>query len=358
MAITTAGSPRSATLTTTLSRPLIQIIFRPGGFSQMSWAFFADSDVGYVQAPQAYYNQRASFIATGAAEQTYAYSSCIQMADYAVGYPIIMGCHNTHRTSALRAIGGFAQHDADDLLLTLHYRAAGWRGVYIPVVMARGLTPVDWPGYLAQQRRWARSVLDVKFRIYPRLAERLPFVPRSIGYVHGLYWVQGLSPLVGTLLLAAMLVTPSTLRVIAPPLAPRLAVLAGSLALANAYRQYFFLGKRQEWGFHWRVLLLEWAKWLSTVAAIMDLVRHRSPEYDVTAKTTNGPRPRVLALPHGLATVAVVLAWCLGAALGIDAGTPVHVAAIAFVIASAGLVASEYLPFPEPYDPALAETVD
>src|SRR5215468_4921127 len=93
----------------------------------------------------------------GAAEETYAYYSAAQMAAYALGYPIITGCHNAHRVTALQAVGGFAPHEADDLLLTLHYRARGWRGVYVPQVLARGLTPVDWPGYLQQQRRWARS---------------------------------------------------------------------------------------------------------------------------------------------------------------------------------------------------------
>ncbi len=79
-----------------------------------------------------YYNQSASFIARGAAEETYGYYSSIQMTSYALGYPIVTGCHHTHRVSALREIGGFAPHEADDLLITVHYRAAGWKGVYVP----------------------------------------------------------------------------------------------------------------------------------------------------------------------------------------------------------------------------------
>ena len=135
--------------------------------------YFDDPEVGYVQAAQAYYNQRASFIARGAAEETYAYYSSVQMAAYALGYPIVTGCHNTHRVTALQDVGGFAPHDADDLLLTLLYRARGWRGVYVPQILACGLTPVDWPGYLQQQLRWARSVLDIKLRRYGPLARHL-----------------------------------------------------------------------------------------------------------------------------------------------------------------------------------------
>jgi hypothetical protein len=62
--------------------------------------YFDDPRVGYVQAAQAYYNQRASFIARGAAEETYAYYSATQMASYALGLPIVTGCHTAHRVAA------------------------------------------------------------------------------------------------------------------------------------------------------------------------------------------------------------------------------------------------------------------
>ena len=49
--------------------------------------YFADPKIGYVQVPQAYYNQEASFVARGAAEETYAYYSVTQMASYGAGLP-------------------------------------------------------------------------------------------------------------------------------------------------------------------------------------------------------------------------------------------------------------------------------
>src|SRR5690348_13620042 len=59
--------------------------------------YFDDKSVGYVQPAQAYYNQNATFIARAAAEETYAYYSSVQMTHFAVGYPILVGCHNTDR---------------------------------------------------------------------------------------------------------------------------------------------------------------------------------------------------------------------------------------------------------------------
>ena len=314
---------------------------------------FTDAQVGYVQAAQAYYNQEASFIARGAAEQTYTYSSSIQMAGYAVGYPIIMGCHNTHRTAALAQVGGFAAHDADDLLLTIYYRAAGWRGVYVPQILARGLTPVDWRGYLVQQRRWARSVLDVKFRIYPGMASKLAARERLVGYVHGLYWVQGLSPAMSIGLLAYMLVTGSVPTAIGPPVLPRLGILCVTLAVAEAYRQRFFLGGRAERGVHWRALVLEWAKWPAMLMALLDVVSRRRNEYVITRKIKVDSQSPVLRIPHGLAAVVVASAWALGVTRQ-QIGSPIlHAATAAVVLLSLCLIASEDAPKPEPYDPLL-----
>ena len=112
------------------------------------------------------------------------------MTAYALGYPIVVGSHNTHRTAALRDVGGFAPHDADDLLITILYRAAGWRGVYVPLRLAAGITPVDWGGYLTQQRRWARSVIDVKLRLLPKLGGRLLIRERLTSFMQGLYYLN------------------------------------------------------------------------------------------------------------------------------------------------------------------------
>jgi hypothetical protein len=67
----------------------------------------------------------------------------------------------------------------------------------VPKISARGLTPVDWAGYLAQQRRWARSGHDIKFKLYPRLAGRLSPAVCLLGGLHGLYYLQGLTGMGG-----------------------------------------------------------------------------------------------------------------------------------------------------------------
>jgi hypothetical protein len=60
------------------------------------------------------------------------------MVSYGLGFPIVTGCHATHRVTALQQVDGFAPHDADGLLITLLYRAAGWQGFYVPTIVPGG----------------------------------------------------------------------------------------------------------------------------------------------------------------------------------------------------------------------------
>jgi cellulose synthase/poly-beta-1,6-N-acetylglucosamine synthase-like glycosyltransferase len=217
-------------------------------FLSSALAYFNYPGISYVQFPQAYYNQKASFVARGAAEETYSYYSSLQMASYGMGYPIIVGCHNTHRVTALKQVGGFPAHDGEDLLLTLFYQGSGWKGVYVPQILAKGLTPVDWGGYLNQQRRWARVVLDIKFRLYPRVAKNLSIKTRLISFLHGLnYLHKSLVILTCILLLGFMLATGVTPRVISYLTLGKLAILYKTLTgrhtrkeIPFSYRHSFY----------------------------------------------------------------------------------------------------------------------
>ena len=88
------------------------------GYLLETVGYFRDPAVGYVQAPQVYYNQDASFIARGAAEETYRYYSSGLLAGYGLGHTVVIGSHSVHRVRALTEVGGLPSHDAEDLYLT------------------------------------------------------------------------------------------------------------------------------------------------------------------------------------------------------------------------------------------------
>jgi cellulose synthase (UDP-forming) len=311
---------------------------------------FNDPQIGYVQAPQAYYNQHASFIARGAAEESYGYYSYVQMASYGVGYPIVIGCHNTHRIAALKQVGGFAPHDADDLLITLLYRSRGWQGVYVPTILARGLTPVDWRGYLGQQRRWARAVLDLKIRSYPKISDELPWKSRLISLLHGLnYLHKSLLIPMGLIVLALLLSTGIASNVFTGETLFRLVVLLAALELCELYRQRFYLDWKNEWGLHWRAGLLQLSKWPYVLLALFDVLVDRRIPYVLTPKVSNHSKASMLMGPQFVVVAVLSTAWIVAILKGVAISPFLHLCTAAVVAMSLLLILTEWFTFPAPY---------
>ncbi len=317
--------------------------------------YFDDPEIGYVQAAQVYYNQKASFIAQGAAEETYAYYSSIQMTNYALGYPIVTGCHNTFRVTALEQVGGFAPHAADDLLIIVNYRVCGWKGVYLPEILAKGLTPVDWNGFLIQQRCWARSVLDIKFWIYPKVARKLPFWERVANFVHGLYSLQSIGVGLQVVLLAFMLSTGITPTVYSLAIVPRFALVVIMLQLCEFYRQRFFLDPQREMGIHWRSHILAYVKWPIFLLAIYDVLTCNRGAYTLTWKARTKSRHSVLLVPHILIIGVIGIARVIGLIFRRITNPLLHISGAISVLSSLGAILTCCLKFPDPYDPELEE---
>ncbi|GAC1347850.1 MAG: hypothetical protein NVSMB27_14200 [Ktedonobacteraceae bacterium] len=320
--------------------------------------YFDDPSIGYVQSAQAYYNQEASFIARGAAEETYDYYSSIQMTNYALGYPALIGCHNAHRMTALKQVGGFAAHLTEDHLITLNYRFCGWRGIYVPKILARGLTPVDWNGFLTQQRRWARGVLDVKFRMYPKVARKLPLGERAANFMHGLYYLfEGIGVGLALVLLTFMLCTGITPSVFSFSTLPRLALVGIVLLCCQVYRMHFYLDPQRESGFHWRLLVLAYAKWPICLMATYDVLKRYRGPIIVTPKAVRASSHANLLIPHLLILILVGTAWVIGTLLGHITNPLLHVSAALIVLGSLSLMLTTHLKFPKPYDPILRAKV-
>ena len=86
--------------------------------------------------------------------------------------PFIIGSHTSYRTSAILEIGGFQPTRAEDHLDTVVLAAHGYRGVYVPEIIALGDGPESFSTYLRQQFAWAHSMITVFFTWTPRLLRR------------------------------------------------------------------------------------------------------------------------------------------------------------------------------------------
>ena len=135
--------------------------------------FFEDEKVGFVQVSQGYYNQYRSFTAAGAAEQTYSFYGPTQMGLHGFGAPVAIGANCTFRRKAFESIGGHAEALAEDLVTSMRIHAAGWKSVYNPVIVNRGLVPEDFGSFAKQQLKWARGVFEVLFCGLPTVVSQV-----------------------------------------------------------------------------------------------------------------------------------------------------------------------------------------
>lgn len=158
--------------------------------------FFQDEKVGFVQVSQAYYNQYRSFTAKAAAEQTYTFYGPTQMSLFGYNCSVAIGSNCTFRRKALESAGGHGIGLAEDLVTAIRIHAEGWKSIYHPVVVSRGLVPEDFGSFCKQQMKWARGVHEVLFAEVPRLFKKLSFWQKVSYMSIGSYYLEGLMSLI------------------------------------------------------------------------------------------------------------------------------------------------------------------
>jgi cellulose synthase/poly-beta-1,6-N-acetylglucosamine synthase-like glycosyltransferase len=250
-------------------------------------------------------------------------------------------------------VGGFAPHDADDLLITLRYRASRWQGVYLPEILALGITPVDWEGYLRQQIRWVRSVLDIKLFVLPRMMGALSLADRFLSLFHGAYYLRAFTIPIAYAVLARLLLggrSPTYLGIV--PLAC-LAALMIFLATVGIFRRRYFLDPKREGGMHWRAALLQFAKWPYQCIAAWRAVCRTPGSYTVTLKLRSAGSPWLMLSPHWVVAIVMGLAVATALQLKMPLVTPIVLGGIGIVLTSAWIALSEFLPVPHSWDEML-----
>jgi cellulose synthase (UDP-forming) len=275
---------------------------------------FDDDRVGFVQVSQAYYNQARSFTAAGAAEQTYAFYGPGQMGSYGHGTCVAIGANCTFRRSALDTIGGHGIGLAEDLVTAIRLHAAGWKSVYVPEVLSRGLVPEDLGSFYRQQLKWARGVYEVAFTELPRLARTLRWRQRLAYLAIGTYYLFGVTTPLFLLIPYLFLwlgVQPAIMRF------AEFVTVAAPVGAVGAFMylivQRWLCDRATERGIHWRGMMLKIACWPVFLAGTVLAVVRADVPYIPTAKEAVRGRFLRLAWPQLLliAVYAVTLARVL-----------------------------------------------
>lgn len=134
---------------------------------------FQDPEIGFVQIVQSYYNIKETLVARGAAEQTFQFYGPMMMTLNAYGAVNAIGANCVFRRTALDSIGGHAPGLCEDMHTSMLLYAKGWKAVYIPEVLARGLAPSNLTNFFKQQLKWSRGSFDLWINVYPKIFRKL-----------------------------------------------------------------------------------------------------------------------------------------------------------------------------------------
>lgn len=276
--------------------------------------FFTDEQVGFVQVSQAYYNQYRSFTARGAAEQTYAFYGPTQMGLFGRNCAVAIGANCTFRRKALESAGGHGIGLAEDLITAIRIHAAGWKSIYHPIIVSRGLVPEDFGSFCKQQLKWARGVHEVLFAEVPRLFPKLNFW-QKISYLSiGSYYLVGTTTLIYLIIPFVYLwfgILPARME-FSELLIHGMPVLIVSI-MVYLYVQYWMCHPAVERGLHWRGMILKFACWpVFFLGFVLSLINADIPyiptaKQAVIGKITPFARPLIIQIALFIITLSYVM---------------------------------------------------
>lgn len=257
-------------------------------FLMKTLGFFNDPEIGFVGTPQIYGNTEESFIAKGAAEQTYGFYGPVLRGMAGMNMNTLIGANHLIRTKALDDVDHYSAHITEDLLTGMKLHAKGWKSAYVPEALLIGEGPTNWQAYLNQQMRWAYGCMDILFFHAPLLFRSMS--PRQILYY---FWLQqhyfaGLASIVGIIGLIAYFgyevnVSSTDITLFLIYYLPVLAIIE----LMNLWIQQFHIQPEKERGLLFASRLVHIAAWPIFFLALVGVVRRSKLSYKVTPKGKN-----------------------------------------------------------------------
>lgn len=259
---------------------------------------FQDPQIGFVQVVQAYKNINDSIIAKGAAQQTFQFYGPMMMTMSSYGTTQAIGANCTFRRAALDSIGGHAPGLAEDMNTSMKLHAKGWKSVYVPKVLTRGLVPNTLSAYYKQQLKWSRGVFELLLTTYVQNF-------RQFSWRQKLHY--GLLPwhyFSGAIFLINFLIPIISLLSGYMPMRINLSyfLLAGMLFFASTFiiRHYVqrWVMEEEERGFHLAGgLLLIGTWWIHLLGFIFTILRRKVP-YNPTPKDGKEENTLGLNIPN------------------------------------------------------------
>lgn len=270
--------------------------------------YFEDESIGFVQSVQAYKNAGDSPVARGAAEQTYTFYGPMMMGMSTYGTAQAIGANCVFRRAALDSIGGHAAGLSEDMHTAMQLHAKGWKSVYLPKILTRGLVPSNMGAYYKQQLKWSRGTFELLFMVLPTIFRQLTWRQKLHYSLIPLHFAAGIIALIDILIPLLALATgevPLLLEFSKAYL--YLVPFLVMIILVRQYAQRWLLEKRER-GFHLTGgVLLFGSWWVLLVGFVYTLFRVKVP-YIPTPKDDEYVNHYKLCVPNLL---VVALSACV-----------------------------------------------
>ncbi len=273
---------------------------------------FNRPEIGFVQIVQSYYNLRESLVAKGAAEQTFQFYGPMMMSMNSYGTVNAIGANCTFRRAALDSIGGHAPGLSEDMHTAMLLYAKGWKSVYVPQVLAKGLAPSNLISFYKQQLKWSRGTFELLYSVYPKIfnhltiRQKIHYLLSPLHYLIGLiYFINFLIPILALVLSRSP--WEGDLLIFILNAAP----IIVCAVLIRAYIQKWVIEKKER-GFHFIGGLLQITTWwVYSLGFIYTLFRKKIP-YLPTPKEDSEQSSPLLILPNVLIGFASLFAIVFG----------------------------------------------
>ncbi|HUO55811.1 MAG TPA: glycosyltransferase family 2 protein [Candidatus Paceibacterota bacterium] len=285
--------------------------------------YFKDPQVGFVETPQVYGNLKESWIARGAAEQTWGFYGFFQKGFFGQDMTLLIGANHIFRTSAWRDIEGYTAHITEDMLTGMKMYTRTWKSVYVPEVLLIGEGPSTWPAYFKQQMRWSYGCMDILIHHSPQLLPKMGVRKLLNYFLLQQFYFDGLAQALGIGLLTAYFVggvSPANI-----PLLPILFLWVPIMIYQIAFQiwlQRFNIDAKNERGLLIAGRLLFIAVWPIYFLSFIGVILGRQLSYTVTPKgkhqkSTHDPTIFLIHFIFGSITLIDVV---IGAMVGRFAG--------------------------------------
>lgn len=283
-------------------------------FLKKTLGYFVDSQMGFVQTPQMFYNPdpfqyNLRLYKQIPNEQDF-FMRDIQGGRDNFNAVLHVGTNAVFRRNAIEEIGGIPTGTiTEDMATGMLLQAKGYNSKFVKEVLCTGLSVESFSDLVKQRERWCRGNIQVSKKWNPLTLKGLSPMQKLI-YVDGfVYWFFGVQKMIYILCPLVFLIFGKVV-LNAPVLNLLIFWFPSYFASILAYRTLVKKTRSVTWSHIYEVAT---APFLS-LAALMEAIFSRPIPFRVTPKGINSERTVIslrYALPHIVLLILTLIGWAL-----------------------------------------------